>query len=228
MGRLALGALLAAALAGAASLPDEAPSSSAIAAASVFDRTVVCATQPLGGIRQVLARGSEGVREFGSRTRWFKLPFARFSTGRVASVTEVFQDSFVWATAGRPLPTTTIVENWYQVHPHEIGTFGLSTRSCRARSGRIPLSRAGLQGGSPGQLGSSYNCVSPRRVLLRVRAVFASDPKTRTRDGFLRSTVPLVEAKVALRTEAGKPLAYAEVAQSGRARLFTTRACEAS
>lgn len=210
-----------------------APASAPLRAASVFDRTVACQTQPSGGVHEIETRAHDGVREMGS-SRWLKLPFAVVASGGMQSSEHLLDgNSLVWVTSGRPVSTTTIDYNfdanygWPSgVHPLATGTFGLSTRNCRTTSAKIPLNHAGLRGGSPGQLGTSVDCMTPRRVLLRVRAVFASSPKLNRRGGYLRTTETLTSAAFAVRTEKGKPVVYAETFKSGMTKLFTARACE--
>jgi hypothetical protein len=194
------------------------------AAASVFDRTVTCTTQPAGGVLEVETRAHDGVHEFG-RSSWLKLPFAVVSSGNVTSLDNIFDNSLVWISAGRPTQRTTIDYAWYGAHPLDVGTLALSTKNCRTRSGRIPLSSAGLRGGSPGQLGASLDCVTPKRVIVRVRAVLGGAAKPRARGEFLKTTAPVTEAAFAVRTESGRPLAYAQVLQSGRTKHFTAKGC---
>jgi hypothetical protein len=104
------------------------------------------------------------------------------------------------------------------------GTLAVNTRFCKPVSTRVPLKSAGLAGGSAGPLGEALDCAVSRRVLLRVRAVTESAGLKRYRQ-FLRTLEPLAQATVAVRTQSGKPVMYAEVFQSGKARLFTTRGC---
>jgi hypothetical protein len=75
-------------------------------------------------------------------------------------------------------------------------------------------------------LGDELECDVPRRVLLRIRAVLASRASLRGRE-FESVHVPVREAKLAVRTVSGKPLAFATVSESGKATLFTARGCRA-
>jgi hypothetical protein len=192
--------------------------------ASVFDRTVVCSTQPAGGVLEMEARAHDGVREIGTSS-WLKLPYAVVSSGNVTSLDNIFDNSLVWISAGRPTQRTTIDYSWYGAHALEVGTLALNTKACRARSARIPLSSAGLQGGSPGQLGATFDCTVPRRVVVRIQAQLASAKKPRERGDFLKTTETVTQAAFAVRTESGKPLAYAQVLRSGKTRLLTARGC---
>ena len=209
----------------ASAAPGAAATSAATATvATVFDRTVVCTTRTSGGVLEVETRAHDGVREFG-RSSWLKLPFAVVSSGNVTSLDNIFDNSLVWISAGRPTQKTTVDYAWYGAHPLDVGTLGLSTKNCRTRTARIPLSSAGLRGGSPGQLGASLDCVTPQRVIVRVRAVLGGSAKPRARGGFLKTTTPVTEAAFAVRTESGKPVAYAQVLKSGRTKHFTARGC---
>jgi hypothetical protein len=42
---------------------------------------------------------------------------------------------------------------------------------------------------------------------------------------FLRTTLPVAKGEVAVRTQSGKLLAYGDVLESGRARLFVAEGC---
>ena len=196
------------------------------AQATVFDRTAACVVQSAGGTREFEVRAHAGVKEFDS-PRWLRLPYAVASTGNVTSFENVLENSLVWISAGKPVSTTTVDYEWSGVHPLAKGTFALSTENCKTTRAAVRLSRAGLRGGPAAQLGESLDCRAPQRVLVRVRAIFAADPKLRGVSGFLRSTQLVTQAAFAIRTEGGKPLAYAETHQSGRTALFTARVCEA-
>ncbi len=62
---------------------------------------------------------------------------------------------------------------------------------------------------------------------MRFRAVLAATGRLKQGDDFLTAHVPVLEAKLAVRTVTGKPLAYAEVDASGKAKLFVGRGCTA-
>jgi hypothetical protein len=143
-------------------------------------------------------------------------------------VSEVLQNSFAWVTAGRPHADTLLGDYGIPVRAVAYGTLALNRRVCRSVSTRIPLSSAGLTGGQAGQLGEIFDCGVPRRVLVRVRAVFSSPTTLKGHDAFLLTTTPAQEARFAVRTQMGKPLAYVTVAASGRSTLHTGKGCFAS
>jgi hypothetical protein len=192
------------------------------AASTIIDRTVVCATTPLGGVREVEVRSHAGIRQGSS---WKQLPFAVVASGAVGSRVTALENSLAWITAGRPSGTTTMDSGFNLSWPHTSGTVAVSLRSCRASSARVPLSSNALQGGTVGVFGDAYDCSVPRRVLVRVRAVMQSTTRLHAELGLLRTNTPVQEATMAARTESGKPLVYAQVLASGKARLFTASSC---
>jgi hypothetical protein len=210
---------LAAAFAGYALQP---PASAGPAPSRVVDRTMLCATTPLGGIREVEVRAHAGIRQGGSS--WKQLPFAVVSSGAVGSRVTALDNSLAWITAARPGGTTTMDTGFNLSWPHTSGTLALSSR-CRASTAPVSLSPSRPQGGSVGVFGDSYDCPAPRRVLVRVRAVLQAASGLHSTSGFLRTITPADEATLALRAESGKPLVYAQVVASGRARLFTAGNC---
>jgi hypothetical protein len=194
-------------------------------ASRVIDRTLLCTTQPSGGVYEIEARGHSGTRAPDST--WLKLPSGVVASGRiVGGVGQTFLDnSFAWITAGRPTSSTTLGHEFEITPVLPNGTLALNRKHCRTVSARIALASAGLTGGAEGQLGESIDCAAPQRVLVRVRAVLALPGTLRGRGDFVRTTTPVREAKLAARTLSGKPLVYAEVLESGKARLFTAPNC---
>jgi hypothetical protein len=85
---------------------------------------------------------------------------------------------------------------------------------------RVPLETKGLSGGRASEFGDRYQCPAPRTVLVRVRVEFAE----RVRVG-RESRAHVTGGSLAVRTESGKPIVYADVHEFGRARLFAARSC---
>ena len=69
------------------------------------------------------------------------------------------------------------------------------------------------------------DCATPRRVLVRIRATLRGSATLKSYRGFLRTTSPARTAEIAVSTPSGKPLAYAQVFESGNARLFAAKGC---
>jgi len=193
----------------------------------VLDRTLVCTTVPLGGIRQIQLRGHDGVRSGGGAS-WRHLAFAVVATGG-ATVSESLDNSLAWVTAGVPSGTTTMdsLSRWPH-YPHNEGTVAFNRRQCTPSAARVPLSPARLNGGRAGALGEEIDCFPPRRVLVRVRAVVQSPLRLFGNEMFLKTTIPAREGYLAVRTLSGKPLVFASVLASGKSSLYTAPSCEPS
>jgi hypothetical protein len=92
----------------------------------------------------------------------------------------------------------------------------------------VSLKAGKLRGAAPGPFGRSFDCEAPRRVYLRLRAVFfepaalgeSREPGYRT----LFAQGQISEAAVAIRTPSGNPLVFATFS-GAKARLFTARSC---
>lgn len=190
-------------------------------AAGVVDRTFTCAISPRGGLYVVDARAHSGSRLQG---KWAKLPYAGLRSGNFGGATG---NMLAWVTSGKPTATTTIDQDFESFDVKTSGTIGVRRDACRATTTPIPLTREGLRGGAAGALGDEYECAAPRQVVVRFRAVLAAAGRLKHGDDFLTVHVPVLEAKLVVRTVAGKPLAYAEVGASGKARLFAGRGCAA-
>jgi len=190
---------------------------------AVIDRTVQCRTLLNGGIYEIEARGHAGVRA--SKNVWKTLPFAVVTTGTTGSASTQLDNAFVWISAGRPTRETWLEESFFPTLAIANGTLAIRLGICRTTRASVPLSRRGLDGGLAGGLGDTYDCESPRNVLVRVRARLEGSGGLRTHDGFLRTEAPITEAAFAVRTRSGRQLAYASVTASGKTQLFTGRGC---
>jgi hypothetical protein len=196
--------------------------SSEPAASRIVDRTLLCATRQNGGVYEIEAESFSGVRQ--SRTKWARLPFAVVSTGETASAANALQNSLAWITSGHPDTQTQLGEFFFPVRATQFGTLAINRRVCRAAK-RIPLGSKGLTGGVAGQIGDSFDCEVPKRVVVRVRAVLESAVDLRPHDAFLLTTVTLREAKIVVRTQKGKPIAFVSTNESGRSTIFTGKGC---
>jgi hypothetical protein len=181
----------------------------------VIDRTVSCSIPSRAGARIVEVRGRSGARR--SPSAWINLP--------TVNVWERDGGSLVSVSAANPLepdPASGVV-----FPPHR-----LSIRVDRCRSApRIPFSRRGLSGGRAGQFEDEWECEVRGRVVVRVRATFrAPVPLRRMRvtwsdTRYLQAAGTVTQASLAVRTESGKVVAYGDVNEGGRARLFTASSC---
>jgi hypothetical protein len=184
----------------------------------VLDRTYSCAIALHGGIYQLENRAHPGARVGRS---WSKLAYAGLRAGVFSGGTG---NLLAWISAGKPAQGTTVDQEFWTFDVKTFGTIGVSGRNCNPTTSPVLLSAAGLRGGGAASLGSELKCDVQRRVLVRIRAVLASRASLHGRE-FESVHVPVVEAKLAVRTVGGKPLAYATVSQSGKAKLFTAKGC---
>jgi hypothetical protein len=195
-------------------------------APAVIDRTLLCSTFSIGGgLHQFEIRAQEGIRQ--TRTTWRSLAFAAARIGRITIGPSQLDNSLAWAGAGRASATTNLEEyDTRSPYPAKVhGTLALNQKACRPSSARVPLTAKGLDGGPAGQLGVEYDCAAPRRVLIRLRATLAARAPVYRDRHFQKTKATLDSAYLAIRTRTGKPLAFAAVFKSGKARLFTSPRC---
>jgi hypothetical protein len=190
----------------------------------VVDRTVVCAAQLNGGIYEVEIRAQSGAVRKGSR--WDKPAFAIVKTGNVGSAAQALDDAVAWVVGGAPTGAASLVQTMVGI-TYPVRTWGtLATASrCKVSRARPALSAKGLQPAFVDALGTVFDCATPRRFLVRIRAELAASSPLRNRRGYVGTTTTVREGRIVVATPAGKRLAYAEVASSGRARLFTAPSC---
>ena len=208
------------------------PSATASAAApvaplAVIDRTYACEATQLGGIYELKTRAHQGIR---SGSGWSKLPFVMASSGGWAGpnygLHSAAGNSLAWISAGTPSAGTTIDLEGQNFRVLEGGTLGVNSEQCKPSRAAVPLTRAGLRGGAVDRTGVFIDCAASRSLLIRFRATVQGSAALRDRARiFLATNAPVFEAKLAVRTPAGKPLAYGEVLQSGQSRLFTAKGC---
>jgi hypothetical protein len=193
---------------------------------AVIDHTYACATVFLGGVYRVQSRAHAGRR---SGSHWARLPYAVVASGGVARTPGVDAapgNSLAWVSAGAPTPGATVDLEWLAFTAHGGGTLGVNRSLCNSTRASVSLSATGLRGGAVGSDGASFQCDSPKKVFVRFRATVRGSTALRERARlFLATNASASEAKLAVRTRSGRLLAYADVADSGKARLFTARSC---
>lgn len=210
MSRVSVSVVLAASLATALLVGEGA---NPAASARVIDRTAVCSIDLHAGLRKLdvyTQAAVAGQKDYlGNKAR----ANASVSSGSLAGST-----GFAGVVAGAASPR--IYGN---------STLWIDDRRCRPAAARIPLSPRGLAGGAASPFGDEYDCFPTRRVLIRVRAVFSTPTALRLdrRSGLLTTRALVREARIAVRTQTGKPLVFTSLNASGRARLFTASSCVA-
>ncbi len=202
--------------------------SSAVApAVAVIDRTYMCDTTFLGGLYELKNRAHAGIR---SGSSWSKLPYVVAGSGGwaapVTGLPSAPSYSLAWITAGVPSEATTVGGNGEVFSVRGGGTIGVNASQCHPSSAKVALSGAGLRAAAVSKSWLAIDCIVSRRVLVRIRATVDGVDALRERARiFVATNAPAREAKLAVRTPAGRPLSYAEVAQNGTARLFTAKGC---
>jgi hypothetical protein len=194
---------------------------------AVIDRTYTCSTTFLGGLYELKNRAHAGIR---GGSGWLKLPYVVAGSGGwaapVTGLPSAPSYSLAWITAGVPSADTTVGGNGEVFSVRGGGTIGVNGSVCRPSSAKVELSGAGLRGGSVPKSWVAIDCTVSRRVLVRIRATVDGVDALRERARiFLATNAPAREAKLAVRTPAGKPLSYAEVSQTGTTKLFTAKGC---
>lgn len=170
-------------------------------AARVLDRTYRCAVGVDGGIRSVSVWAQTGVRDLNDQAKWSTPPYFQLIPAHGTAVR-------VWAGRAVSEPNAT---SWRE-------TFFIS--GCARASAPVALTTGGLNGGRASQFADRYQCPAPRMVFVRVRVELVR------RVSVGRATrVPVTAGELAVRTTSGKPIAYADARQSGRARIFAAPNC---
>jgi hypothetical protein len=193
---------------------------------AVIDRTYSCATGVVGGVRSVETRAHAGSR---AGPQWARLPYAVIASGGLARTfldNTAAENSLAWITAAKPSPGTTIDDERSAFSAQLGGTLGVNREKCVPVGTRLPLTAPGLAKRTVPVQAVAYDCEAPWRVLVRVRAVVDGESALRERAEVFRATnAPARQAQLAIGTQAGRVLAYAQVDDTGKARLFTARAC---
>jgi hypothetical protein len=155
------------------------------------------------------------------------------SASRNGETLSSFAQAYV-STAGNPLsrqdprPTLAgVTAGWPPPPPFTTGGLGYDNGRCGPSRAKVPLTPRGLSGGIASSPGGDVQCIVAKTVLVRVRGTFR-DPveEEPNKDGtYITALGRLVSGQVAVRSLTGKPIAYADVVERGRARLFTKAGC---
>jgi hypothetical protein len=207
-------------VAAAAPLPS---STAATEASRVVDRTFSCAPGYLGGVYSITARARTGVGRTGSV--WEQPPLATVGSSLAGVAQFSIQNSLAWISAGQPAPTAPVSPADPELPLRAWGTVGVQAGVCRGSAARVPVGTRGLLRAAVGPFEETFDCDTPRRVLVRVRATLTATGALTSFHGYLRATVPARTAEVMVRTPAGKPVAFVRVQESGKASLFAAPGC---
>lgn len=195
---------------------------------TVIDRTYSCTTVLIGGLYQVRAKAHPGERVGSS---WSKVAYASIASGSSAGPLTGLEtapaNSLAWITAGRPTESTTANDEWQTFPVQAGGTLGVNRSLCKLSTASVRLAPSGLRGGAVVGASKAVDCDAPRRVLVRFRATVRAKAALGERARiFLATSEAVRDAKLAVRSPGGKLLAYADVAESGKASLFAAPRCQ--
>lgn len=182
------------------------------AASRVVDRTFQCRVGFSNGARLLLLTVRSAARR-GDKLDW--LAHATVSTPGNPLSRQNAQPTLAGVSAGWPPPP-----------PFTSGGLGYDNARCGGSRAKVPLSPKGLRGGVASAFGEDLRCIVGTSVVIHLRATFSqavSEEPNKAGD-FVSALGRMLTGQIAVRTPAGKPLVYADVADGGRARLFT-RGC---
>jgi hypothetical protein len=191
---------------------------------SVIDRTLLCATTTSGGVHEIELRANAGFRQGAA---WKNLAFAVVASGGTRSAATILDDSLAWVAAGKYDHNANLSPSVGLVPTNatRFGSLALNRRACSPAKAQVPLSGKGLRDAAPDALGVSFDCQTPPRVLVRVRAVAYSTPTRYREQRFEKTKAALQHAFLAVRTQAGKQLAFSAVFDTGKVRLAVAPSC---
>jgi len=182
-------------------------------AVRVVDRTLTCRIGYYHGARLIYLTVRSAVR-LGEKLD--SLAQAYVSTPGNPLSAQNSQPTLAGVTAGWPPPP-----------PLTSDGLGYENARCGPSRATVPLTPKGLSGGVASALGDNVRCIVAKTLLVRVRATFR-DPveEDPNKAGTFISALGRMETgQIAVRTLTGKPIAYIDVAEGGRARMFTKAGC---
>jgi hypothetical protein len=177
----------------------------------VVDRTLVCEVSERAGVRVLELEAKSGGFQEQHPVRLEKLRTA------AASVS-------LWTGFGFGGNETELVSA--AAGKGDAGSVSIG-QTCTPVRRKLPLTSRGLPGGAASRVETRYECVTPARIVVRVRAVFAAPSSLRRdpRTGSLAAQGTVKESYVAARTLRGRPLVFASMTQSRTTRLFMVPSC---
>jgi len=184
------------------------------AATRIVDRTLTCRVGYFHGARLVYLTVRSAARH-GDSLDWLAQAYVS-TPGANPLSTQNARPTLAGVTAGWPPPPPLTTDG-----------LGYENARCGPSRARVALTPKGLTGGVASAFADDVQCIVAKTVLVRVRATFR-DPveeepsKTGT---YVNALGRVVAGQIAVTTLAGKPIAYADVAEGGRARMFTKAGC---
>ncbi len=187
----------------------------AAAPAQVVDRTLACTTGVHAGAHVVYIGSQTGFKK-GDVFQTLAQANVTTAGSQIATQPNNYQPQLVAMTAGYPPkpPLTT-------------GGIGYDGKRCVPTKMKVPLTKRGLTGGIANQIGEQSECFPPGKVLIHFRVVFTSPPKVAVdrKSRFYQALGRIKVGQLAVRSLAGKPIAYLDVVDAGTSRAFTAGSC---
>ena len=161
--------------------------------------------------------GTSGTRWIEDRSQWKHLAGASVSD---------WSGSLGWVSAGNPLAPD---ESGFRFPPRRLSI--PATGRCKPAR-RIPFAIRGLTGGAASPLTDTHACLPGARLVVRIRGLFRAPTTLKLKvypsgERVLEASGTVQRGELALQSAAGRPLAYAEVFESGGTRLLTAPGCVA-
>jgi hypothetical protein len=191
-------------------------------APGVVDRTFACRPSLAGGAHKLDWLARRGTGRSGSS--WQRPALAGVQTNISGSAATAIDNYLVWASAGRPTASASLwLSNSIELFdfPFRVwGTIAVNRKRCSGVDKRVALGPRGLDGSDASVFPDVFDCTTPKVVLVRVRAVTESRTALKSFRSFVRTVVPVKEASIAVQTRSGKPLAFAQLSETGASRIF--------
>lgn len=191
----------------------------------IIDRMFACSPAFVGGVYKVDTRAHRRAVRKGSS--WVQPAFADVSTNVSGASATAIKNELAWVTSGKPTHDASVVDApaGFRFPMRSWGTIGVNREQCRPSRKSVGLSRSGLRGGRVGLSDEEWDCFAARRVLVRIRAVMTKPARLAPYVDFLRTTVPVTAASIAVQTFSGKRLFFAQVLESGDSLLYVSPDC---
>lgn len=186
------------------------------AAARVIDRTFRCNLGVVAGTPKIEVSAAAGIR---ANRRFTRLAQAGIITFPENNFNEADSLHVAGMTAGWPPPVSVRTG----------GGLSISLDTCTPVVASVPLRPRGLSGGPVDGFEDTYECFPlQKRILVRTRAVFRKPTNLRfdRRGGRSLMTIGrITEGAIVAATPRGRPIFYAQIFESGKARMFTDADC---
>jgi hypothetical protein len=185
--------------------------------ATVIDRTLTCSTGFGKGVRNVELLARSAFRNTSGKLDGLGQVVVATPGNPVPNRPQTFAPTLAGATAGWPAPP-----------PLRSGALGFSPKLCKSARATVRLSSRGLgRGGEASVFGEDVTCPTPGKVVIRVRATFLEPARLVLSDkkDYFSADARIKRAQIAVRTPDGKPIAFGEVLDSGKATLWTAGRC---